>query len=143
MKMSQAYAWLAAGVLAAGLNASYNDGGLQRVHEMVDQVEHSSTAVLTLARLQTRLLQSVVSAQPLPGPHAGAPSDAGFACPLASSAPPQSTSVSLSFFTPSVGRRSRAQRAHPLSTITADRAQLANGAHWSSVRRRVRLPAGQ
>ena len=42
-----------------------------------------------------------------------------------------------------VGRRSRAQRAHPLSTITADRAQLANGAHWSSVRRRVRLPAGQ
>jgi hypothetical protein len=58
MKMSQAYAWLAAGVLAAGLNASYHDGGLQRVHEMVDQVEHSSTAVLTLARLQTRLLQS-------------------------------------------------------------------------------------
>ncbi len=49
MKMTQAYAWLAAGVLAAGLNASYHDGGLQRVHEIVDRVEQSSAAVLTLA----------------------------------------------------------------------------------------------
>jgi len=49
MKMTQAYAWLVAGVLAAGLNASYHDGGLQRVHEMVDRVEQNSAAVLTLA----------------------------------------------------------------------------------------------
>jgi len=49
MKITQAYAWLAAGVLAAGLNASYHDGGLQRVHEMVDRVERNSAAVLTLA----------------------------------------------------------------------------------------------
>jgi hypothetical protein len=49
MKMTQAYAWLAAGVLAAGLNASYHDGGLQRVHEIVDRVEHNSAAVLVLA----------------------------------------------------------------------------------------------
>ena len=49
MKMTQAYAWLAAGVLAAGLNASYHDGGLQRVHEMVDRVGQNSGAVLTLA----------------------------------------------------------------------------------------------
>src|SRR5580692_651800 len=49
MKITQAYAWLAAGVLAAGLNASYHDGGLQRVHEMVDRVGENSAAVLTLA----------------------------------------------------------------------------------------------
>jgi hypothetical protein len=49
MKITQAYAWLAAGVLAAGLNASYHDGGLQRVHEIVDRVEQNSAAVLTLA----------------------------------------------------------------------------------------------
>jgi hypothetical protein len=49
MKMTQAYAWLAAGVLAAGMNASYHDGGLQRVHEIVDRVEQNSAAVLTLA----------------------------------------------------------------------------------------------
>lgn len=49
MKMTQAYAWLAAGVLAAGLNASYHDGGLGRVHEIVDRVEQNSGAALTLA----------------------------------------------------------------------------------------------
>jgi hypothetical protein len=49
MKTTQAYAWLAAGVLAAGLNASYHDGGLQRVHEIVDRVGQNSAAVLTLA----------------------------------------------------------------------------------------------
>jgi hypothetical protein len=49
MKITQAYAWLAAGVLAAGLNASYHDGGLQRAHEIVDRVEQNSAAVLTLA----------------------------------------------------------------------------------------------
>jgi hypothetical protein len=49
MKITQAYAWLAAGVLAAGLNASYHDGGLQRVHEIVDRVDQNSAAVLSLA----------------------------------------------------------------------------------------------
>ena len=49
MKITQAYAWLAAGVLAAGLNASYHDGGLQWAHEIADRVEQNSAAVLTLA----------------------------------------------------------------------------------------------
>ena len=49
MKMTQAWAWLVAGVLAAGLNASYHDGGLQWAHEVADRVEHSSAAVLALA----------------------------------------------------------------------------------------------
>jgi hypothetical protein len=49
MKITQAYAWLAAGVLAAGLNASYHDGGLRRVHEIVDRVEQNSATVLSVA----------------------------------------------------------------------------------------------
>jgi hypothetical protein len=49
MKMTQAWGWLAAGVLAAGLNASYYDGGLQWAHQVADRVGHSSAAVLALA----------------------------------------------------------------------------------------------
>jgi hypothetical protein len=46
---TQAWGWLGAAVLAAGLNASYHDGGLQWVHEAVDQVKHNTNAVLALA----------------------------------------------------------------------------------------------
>jgi hypothetical protein len=46
---TQALGWLAVGVLAAGLNASYHDGGLQWAHRVADRVEHSSAAVLDLA----------------------------------------------------------------------------------------------
>jgi hypothetical protein len=49
MKMTQAWGWLAAGVLAAGLNASYHQGGLEWAHQIADRVEHSSAAVLDLA----------------------------------------------------------------------------------------------
>src|SRR5271165_3532209 len=53
MKMTQAWAWLVAGVLAAGLNASYHDGRLQWAHQIAEQisfqVEHRSAAVLDLA----------------------------------------------------------------------------------------------
>jgi hypothetical protein len=47
--MTQAWGWLTAGVLAAGMNASYHNGGLQWVHEIADRVEHNSAAVLALA----------------------------------------------------------------------------------------------
>jgi len=46
---TQALGWLTAAVLAAGLNASYHDGGLEWAHRMADRVEHSSAAVLALA----------------------------------------------------------------------------------------------
>lgn len=46
---TQAWGWLVVGVLAAGLNASYHDGGLQWVHEVADRVEHGSAAVVALA----------------------------------------------------------------------------------------------
>jgi hypothetical protein len=53
MKMAQAWGWLVAGVLAAGLNASYHNGGLRWAHQAVaqiaDQVEYRSQAVLALA----------------------------------------------------------------------------------------------
>jgi hypothetical protein len=46
---TQAWGWLAAAVVAAGLNASYHDGGLQWAHEIADQVKHNSAAVMALA----------------------------------------------------------------------------------------------
>src|ERR1700674_5537695 len=49
MKANQAWGWLAAGVLAAGLNANYYDGGFQWAHRVADRVGHSSAAVLALA----------------------------------------------------------------------------------------------
>jgi ABC-type molybdate transport system ATPase subunit len=49
MKANQAWGWLAAGVLAAGLNASYYDGGLQWVHRIADRVEQNATTVAALA----------------------------------------------------------------------------------------------
>lgn len=48
MKM-EAWGWLAAAVLAAGLNASYHDGGLHWVHRIAGRVGDSTTAVLALA----------------------------------------------------------------------------------------------
>src|ERR1700686_4570644 len=49
MKANQAWGWLAAGVLAAGLNASYYDCGLQWVHRIADRVGHNSAAVVAVA----------------------------------------------------------------------------------------------
>jgi hypothetical protein len=49
MKTTQAWAWLVAAVLAAGLNASYHNGGLQWAHDVADRVEQHSGAVLALA----------------------------------------------------------------------------------------------
>jgi len=46
---TQAWGWLAAAVMAAGLNASYHDGGLQWAHEIANQVKHNTGAVLALA----------------------------------------------------------------------------------------------
>ena len=46
---TQAWGWLVAAVLAAGLNASYHDGGLQWAHRIAEQVGHNSAAVLDLA----------------------------------------------------------------------------------------------
>jgi hypothetical protein len=49
MKANQAWGWLAAGVLAAGLNANYYDGGFRWAHGVADRVGQNSAAVLALA----------------------------------------------------------------------------------------------
>jgi len=46
---TQAWGWLGAAVLAAGLNSSYHNGGLQWAHEIADRVQHNTGAVLALA----------------------------------------------------------------------------------------------
>jgi len=45
----QAWGWLVAAVVAAGLNASYYDGAFRWAHKIADRVEHSSNAVIGLA----------------------------------------------------------------------------------------------
>jgi hypothetical protein len=46
--MTQTWGWLVAAVLAAGLNASYHNGGLQWAHQIADRVEQRSTVALAL-----------------------------------------------------------------------------------------------
>jgi hypothetical protein len=46
---TQPWGWLAAAVLAAGLNSSYHDGGLGWAHQIVNGVQHNTSAVLALA----------------------------------------------------------------------------------------------
>jgi len=50
MKTNQAWGWLAAGVLAAGLNASYYDGGLQWAHRIADRIGQNSATVVASGR---------------------------------------------------------------------------------------------
>ena len=47
--MKQAWGWLIAAVVAAGLNASYHDGGLRMIHEVAARAGHNAQAVLALA----------------------------------------------------------------------------------------------
>jgi len=65
MSANQAWGWLAAGVLAAGLNANYYDGGFQWAHGVAERVGHSSAAVLALA--SGRADQFLTEAQMLAG----------------------------------------------------------------------------
>ena len=53
MKSTQAWGWLAAGVLALGLNGFYQDGGAQWAHQIVDRVASRSGMVLALASGRT------------------------------------------------------------------------------------------
>ena len=46
---TQAWGWLAIAVLAAGLNSSYHNGGLEWAHRAADNVQHNTNAVLALA----------------------------------------------------------------------------------------------
>jgi predicted neutral ceramidase superfamily lipid hydrolase len=49
MKNTQAWAWLAAGVVALGMNGFYHDGGLELAHRVMDRFSERSAAVMELA----------------------------------------------------------------------------------------------
>jgi hypothetical protein len=49
MKSTQAWGWLAAGVVALGLNGFYHDGGAEWAHRFVNRVGSRSAAVVALA----------------------------------------------------------------------------------------------
>jgi hypothetical protein len=63
---TQAWAWLAAGVVALGLNRFYHDGGFAWAHGAADRIESRSSAVLALAtgRAQQFLEQARVATLP-------------------------------------------------------------------------------
>jgi hypothetical protein len=46
---TQAWGWLAAGVVALGINGFYQDGGFAWAHRVADRIESRSAAVLALA----------------------------------------------------------------------------------------------
>ena len=49
MKNTQGLGWLAAGIVALGLNGFYHDGGLALAHRVADRISASSEAVVALA----------------------------------------------------------------------------------------------
>jgi len=49
MKTTQGWAWLAAGVLALGLNGIYHDGGAAWAHRAVERIADTSEALLVRA----------------------------------------------------------------------------------------------
>jgi hypothetical protein len=50
---TEAWGWLVVGVLAAGLNASYHDGGMPWAHRAVNRMQHGSAAVVAMASGRT------------------------------------------------------------------------------------------
>ncbi len=49
MKTTQGLGWLAAGVVALGLNGFYHDGGLELAHRVADRLSAQSEAVVAMA----------------------------------------------------------------------------------------------
>jgi hypothetical protein len=49
MKTTQGWGWLAAGVLALGLNGFYHDGGLDLAHRAINRISDRSAMVVALA----------------------------------------------------------------------------------------------
>jgi hypothetical protein len=64
---TQAWGWLVTAVVAAGLNASYHDGGLEWAHRIADRVSYSTNAVFELAT--GRADQFLAEAQLIPNRH--------------------------------------------------------------------------
>jgi len=113
---TQAWGWLAAGVLAAGLNATYHDGGLEWGHNVAARVEHNTAAVLALAtgRADRFLTEArIVTAQ----------SQAG-SCPLATVLAEAQTSFGSSANEWDGVRAMSDRREAELARLEASRARL-------------------
>ena len=89
---TQAWGWLAAAVVAAGLNASYHDGGLRWAHHVVSEAKHNTSAVLALAtgRADQFLVEAKLAAAPA---QAQTPE-----CPLSAALAEAQTAVALPAF---------------------------------------------
>lgn len=111
----QAWGWLAAAVVTAGLNASYHDGGLQLVHEAVNQVKHNTSAVMALATGHAD--QFVAEAQLVAARHDAGP------CPFAAAVAEARSISSREFKLDRVERISERQQAE-LARLEANRARM-------------------
>ncbi|HUO25959.1 MAG TPA: hypothetical protein VMU61_09835 [Candidatus Aquilonibacter sp.] len=67
MKGTQAWTWLAAGVMALGLNGYYHDGGARWAHQIADYAAMQSTAVVTMSADRVGQLASEVRLLASPG----------------------------------------------------------------------------
>ena len=123
---TQAWGWLAAAALAAGLNASYHDGGLQWAHQIADQVGHNTNAVLALAT--GRADQFMAEAQLVTSHKQNAE------CPLTAALARIDTSMPSDFDVERFEVMSAREQAQ-LARLEANRARIE--AHLS----RVRIPA--
>ena len=77
MKTTQAWGWLAAGVLALGLNGFYHDGGFEWAHRVADRAGEGSQALAALA--EGRADRFLVEVQALTAPTEDASSAADVA----------------------------------------------------------------
>jgi len=116
MKTNQAWGWLAAGVLAAGLNANYYDGGLQWAHHVADQVRHSSAAVLALASV--RADQFLTEARVLAG------RDKAPSCPWATTLARVQTSIARSHVRSEAFEVMSARQEAQLAKLEANRERM-------------------
>jgi hypothetical protein len=116
MKANQAWGWLAAGVLAAGLNANYYDGGFQWAHRVAERAGHSSAAVLALASGQAE--QFLTEARVL-APHAATAS-----CPLATTLARVQTTIARSYGQSGHFEAMSARQETQLAKLQANRARM-------------------
>ena len=124
---TQAWGWLATAVLAAGLNASYHDDGMQWAHQIADQVRYQSGAVLALATGDAN--QFLTQARILTARHQTSP------CPFATALARVETRVAASETEFARFETMSAREEAQLARFEASRARMEAAAE------RIRIPA--
>lgn len=123
---TQAWGWLAVGVLAAGLNASYHDGGLQWTHQIVDRIGDNTNALL--ARAAGRADKFLAEAQLIAARRQAA------SCPLTAALAELNTSMPRNFELERMEVMSAREQAQ-MARIEARRARI------EAEVARIRIPA--